>query len=191
MVLHREYFKYFNSRICIFCNYILRIISNTFSPLLKLLNALLKFVSYGPLSFFDKLTYSNKCEYDFETKLKRRCIYNVRSATLFQRWNNVHRRHKFSSTLIQRCFNVECLLGLLLFVWIFIPIDKFWIKILNILMQFGVGLGALRQFPWGFRLLSLFSSMSFYFKYVLVKAFSRSIHLQEHFIKPTFLDFLH
>ena len=37
MVLHREYFKYFNSRICIFCNYILRIISQTLSPLLKLL----------------------------------------------------------------------------------------------------------------------------------------------------------
>ena len=37
MVLHRKYFKYFNPRICIFCNYILRIISNTFSPLLKLL----------------------------------------------------------------------------------------------------------------------------------------------------------
>ena len=37
MVLHLEYFKYFDSRICIFCFYILRIISNAFSPLLKLL----------------------------------------------------------------------------------------------------------------------------------------------------------
>ena len=55
--------------------------------------------------------HTNMCEYDVETTLKRRCIYNVRSATLFQRWNNVRRRRKFSSTLIQRCFNVECLLG--------------------------------------------------------------------------------
>ena len=111
IVLHLEYFKYFDSKICIFCFYILRIISNTFSPFTQTTNALLKFVSYGPWSFFDKLAYTNMCEYDVETTLKRRCIYNVRSATLFQRWNNVRRRRKFSSTLIQRCFNVECLLG--------------------------------------------------------------------------------
>ena len=41
-----------------------------------------------------------------------------------------------------------------------IPICKFLNKILNIFMQWGVGHGALRQFPWCFRIISYFSYLN-------------------------------
>ena len=41
--------------------------------------------------------------------------------------------------------------NLAIHIWIFIPICKFLNTVLNIFMQWGVGHGALRPFPWCFR----------------------------------------
>ena len=86
MVLHLEYFKYFDSKICIFCFHILRIISNTFSPLLKLLMLCKSLLPMVPNHFLIN--------------------WHIRiyvNTTLKQRWNDV----VYTTSEVQRCFNVE------------------------------------------------------------------------------------
>ena len=84
IVIHRDYFKHFNFKVCIFCSYIAK---NNFKHIVPY-SSYLSFVKVcflWSLIIFEKLANTNMCEYDVETTLKRRCIYNVRSATLFQR----------------------------------------------------------------------------------------------------------
>ena len=56
-------------------------------------------------------------------------------------------------------------------------------------MQWGVGHGALRRFTWSFRILSHYSEVCLKFKHVFEKAFSQSLHPQQHLIKQSFWYF--